>query len=688
MGRARSVTKPEEAQEHPLEEVEGLCEPVDDHSGWPPHSSERRDLYHRIRCFPNEVVSWRKRLLRHVEENPDIFPAAARSGDQLSALVDEGISFLREIARILAVLHGSPDLGNKTDPTDELVYIILARKTRESAYQQTYDVLKKTFARWDDLIDSPREKVEKLVFSGGLSEKKTTSRFGALGKLRESFGSCTLEPARSWSDDELEKFLRELPEIERKSAYCIMMYAFGRKVFPVDTHGGRVLTRLSPYRRLGLSLDGMDHKRLQKLLVDLIPPNLRYSLHVNLIQHGRTICRSINPLCGQCEPRNFCAHYRRQELARIESLDMPTVVDLFSGAGGLSEGFTRAGFRILLAIDQDPESMKTYRLNHPQVPDDHVIVGDIRDIKAGSMRRLVGRKRIDILVGAPPCQGYSSAGFRSKKTHTGYRPDEDERNFLFEYMVRAAAELKPKLFLMENVPGMHSARKENLSFLESAAKELEKLGKFKTAIWKLNASAFGVPQDRLRYFLVASSTGSLPVRPFEEYQDRSRSDLDHDALPPVTFDEATFDLPALGAGKGLAIDAREVPDPVSDTRFRRYLAKFGILRESRVIFNHTVRYHNDRDLELYGLLKPGEDSIHFLEQHGRDDLMRYRKDVFDDKYSRLRGDRPSKTIVSHLAKDGNGYIHPTQVRSITLREAARLQSFHDGYIFCGAPTDQ
>ena len=222
---------------------------------------------------------------------------------------------------------------------------------------------------------------------GGPVSRWYTSLFGALGKLRETFGSCTLEPARSWSDEELERFLRELPEIERKSAYCIMMYAFGRKVFPVDTHGGRVLTRLSPYRRLGLSLDGMDHKRLQKLLVDLIPPNLRYSLHVNLIQHGRTICRSINPLCGQCDLqcdlRNFCAHYRRQELARIESLDMPTAVDLFSGAGGLSEGFTRAGFRILLAIDQDPESMKTYRLNHQQVPDDRMIVGDIRDIKAG-----------------------------------------------------------------------------------------------------------------------------------------------------------------------------------------------------------------------------------------------------------------------------------------------------------------
>jgi DNA (cytosine-5)-methyltransferase 1 len=367
---------------------------------------------------------------------------------------------------------------------------------------------------------------------------------------------------------------------------------------------------------------------------------------------------------------------------------MPTAVDLFAGAGGLSEGFTRAGFRILLAIDQDPEAMKTYRLNHLQVPNDRIVVEDIRKIGVKQLRRLVGRGRLDVLIGAPPCQGYSTAGFRSRRLHTGYRPDTDERNFLFESMVQAAIELRPRLFLMENVPGMHSARRENLSFLEAAARMLERKGHFLTAIWRLNASAFGVPQDRIRYFLVASSTGTLPARPDEEYKDIHRQDIDHDALPPVTLDEAIFDLPPREAGTGVAIDAWVPAKPDGDTRFRRYLTKFGIVRPSRVIYNHTVRYHNPRDLELYALLKPGEDSIHFLEKHGREDLMRYRRDVFDDKYARLRGDRPSKTVVSHLAKDGNGYIHPTQVRSITLREAARLQSFHDRYIFCGSPSDQ
>ena len=101
-----------------------------------------------------------------------------------------------------------------------------------------------------------------------------------------------------------------------------------------------------------------------------------------------------------------------------------------------------------------------------------------------------------------------------------------------------------------------------------------------------------------------------------------------------------------------------------------------------------ARYNNERDLELYALLRPGEDSVHAIERHGRADLMRYRTDVFDDKYARLRGDRPCKTIVAHLAKDGNGYIHPREVRSLTIREAARVQSFRDDYVFCGSPSDQ
>jgi DNA (cytosine-5)-methyltransferase 1 len=116
--------------------------------------------------------------------------------------------------------------------------------------------------------------------------------------------------------------------------------------------------------------------------------------------------------------------------------------------------------------------------------------------------------------------------------------------------------------------------------------------------------------------------------------------------------------------------------------------KFSLLTSPLLIYNHRSRYNNKADFELFATLRPGEDSVHAIERHGRADLMRCRRDVFDDKYARLRADRPSNTIVSHLARDGNGYIHPSQVRSITVREAARLQSFEGDYIFCGSPSDQ
>jgi DNA (cytosine-5)-methyltransferase 1 len=658
-----------------------------DPSGWRAHPSERRDFNHRIRFFPPEVAAWRRELLRHVEEHPERFPHAVRDREQLTAQVDEGISYLREVARILAAMYGSPNLGNKADPTDELVYILLARHTREGAYQEAFEALKRRFPTWDELPDAPPAEVERLVYSGGLSGKKTVALYAALGKLRETFGRCSLDPARDWTDERLEQFLCELPEVQKKSAYCIMMYSFGRAVFPADTHVGRVLSRLGPYRELGLDLQGLDHKKLQRILTGLIPPPLRYSLHVNLVEHGRAVCRAPKPLCESCELRPFCRYFRQRESSRVMATDRPTVVDLFCGAGGSSEGFVRAGFKVMSALDLDEMAIRTYRLNHPGVPDDRVICHDIQTLPKGLLRKLAGRN-LDVLVGSPPCQGFSSAGFRSKKTRTGYRPEDDERNHLWEWMVATALELKPKLFLMENVPGMQSVKREDMSFLEAVARRLEKGGGYRTEVWRLNAAAFGVPQERMRCFLVASRLPLMPARPAQEYQDLHKPDLDLDALPAIGLGEAIFDLPPRSAGTGVAVEAAATAAPATDPRFRRYLSKFGILRPSRVLYQHTVRYHNPRDLELYALLRPGEDSIHVLEQHGRGDLMRYRRDVFDDKYARLRADRPCKTIVAHLAKDGNGYIHPTQVRSLSFRESARVQSFHDGYLFCGSPSDQ
>jgi DNA (cytosine-5)-methyltransferase 1 len=541
-------------------------------SGWPVDPSERCDFYHRIRVFSPEVSDWRKRSVARLFKEQALFRgvSSGESAESVRAKFDDGLSHLREIARIASL---SPNQSSAT----------------------------------------------------------------AVPKL--------------------------------------------------GTDADRVLCRLGIYRELGLSLDGVASGDRRKILAELIPPNLRFSLQRDLTAHGKRVCRASTASCDSCELRNLCSTYRGAQVRRVEQSNLPTAVDFFSGAGGLSEGLVRAGFRVLLAVDSDPMALRTYALNHPTVPIERVLCRDIRTLRPGELRRLLGRDRIDVLAGAPPCQGFSHAGSRSKVTHTGYRLGRDDRNFLFEHMVAAALELRPRMVLMENVPGMQSARKEKLSFLEAAARMLEERGGFKTAIWRTNASAYGVPQDRIRYFLVATAAGELPTRPVEDYQDH-RHDFDVDALPPVTLDEAIFDLPPRAAGEGRAVESLNRAVPANELSFRRYLSKFGILSKSRVLYNHTVRYHNERDLELYSLLRPGEDSIHILERHQRADLMRYRRDVFDDKYARLRGDRPSKTIVAHLAKDGNGYVHPKQLRSISIREAARLQSFRDDYAFCGSASDQ
>lgn len=656
---------------------------------WPRGERERRDFMAIPKAFPPEMAAWRKDLVARIVDHRVVLSNSSGYAPlaQIREGVDLGLAHLREVTRILELLYRTPRLDNKSDPVDELVYIILARKTREEAYQPVYAALKARFGTWDEILRVPFGALRRLVASSGLGAKKAESLVGAMSALRERFGRCTLEPATDWSDRDLEAFLCSLPEVGRKSAYCIMMYSFGRSVFPVDTHVGRCLGRIGIYRELGLSLNGLDHKQLQHVLPDLIPPNLRYSLHVNLVAHGRAVCRSRSPLCNQCELKKLCAHHRRDEASKRRTAPAPTVVDMFCGAGGLSEGFSQAGFKVLLALDNDAPALRSYSLNHPAVPDEAIVRADVRELRPGRLRSLVRRKRVDVLIGAPPCQGFSHAGFRSRTSKVEYHARHDRRNYLFEYLLAAAMELRPRLFLMENVPGMQSARSENISFLEHAATLLGEEG-FSTQIWRLNAASFGVPQDRIRFFLVASSTGTLPQPPAEEYQDLQRASYDVDALPPVTLSEALLGLPALEAGDGTGAESWEPPHGPLSGRYRRYLTKFDICKQSHILFNHAARRHNTRDLELFALLRPGEDSVHAVERHGRGDLMRYRRDVFDDKYARLRPDKPCRTIVSHLAKDGNSYIHPEQVRAITVREAARVQSFPDDYVFCGSVSDQ
>lgn len=207
---------------------------------------------------------------------------------------------LAEVETRIAAVYGTPRLGNKEDPLDELIFIILSRKTRESAYEKGYAALAEIFGSWDAVLAAGEDRVEEVLRTGGLSKKKSRSVINALKMIDQRFGTCTLDPLGSWTDGKCLRFLLSLPEVGPKSALCVMMYSLDRDVFPVDTHVGRCLSRLDPFRENGTSLVGLNRRKLQAVLPGLVPSDLRYSLHVNLIAHGRAVCRSVRPACSEC----------------------------------------------------------------------------------------------------------------------------------------------------------------------------------------------------------------------------------------------------------------------------------------------------------------------------------------------------------------------------------------------------
>ncbi len=150
--------------------------------------------------------------------------------------------------------------------------------------------------------------IERAIVFSGLGRRKAQALKRTLLLLIERFGSCTLEPTRSWSDAETLEFLCSLPEIGPKSAACVMMCSLDRPAFPVDAHVGRVLERLGTFDLVGIDLSGLGHKAKQRVLWDAVPPAVGYVLHVNLLVHGREVCVSGRPRCDRCVLSDRCGH--------------------------------------------------------------------------------------------------------------------------------------------------------------------------------------------------------------------------------------------------------------------------------------------------------------------------------------------------------------------------------------------
>ena len=373
---------------------------------------------------------------------------------------------------------------------------------------------------------------------------------------------------------------------------------------------------------------------------------------------------------------------KKRSLLQKESLasSKPKIVDFFAGAGGLSCGFTQAGYRVCFANDFEDVCVRTYRYNHPELPSNCVLKEDIRKIVSNIDDYV--KEEIDVVVGGPPCQGFSSANQQ--------RIIDDPRNELYKYYIEAIKKICPKIVVMENVRGMLSVANQVVE--DYRAIKIQKDGQeytYDVAYRLLNSMNFGVAQSRERLIYIAvrndisTSKHVTPEVLFKEIED---SYIKH---PPYNLSVALECIKPLEAPriKGMTETDDEktgmkIGINTYDSLGNDYLRSINQDRQLPYVFNHKARYCSDVNYEIFKRLDQGEDATNSKIA----DIMPYahRNGIFKDKYFKLYADRPCRTITAHLRMDCLSHIHPYQIRSITPREAARVQSFPDDYLFLGA----
>jgi len=194
--------------------------------------------------------------------------------------------------------------NNKKNPLDELMFILCSVKRSEQIYLKAYKTLKRAFPRYEMLAATPVRKLSKVIAWGGLQNQKAATVKTIIRTLIKQFGKPTLTPLKKMSDEECERFLLSMPGVGKKVARCVMLYSLGRQVFPVDAHCWRIADRLGWNKKTGNGKSPSEKE--MDYLQARIPPQVRFSLHVNMVSHGRKICKAREPLCGVCSISNYC----------------------------------------------------------------------------------------------------------------------------------------------------------------------------------------------------------------------------------------------------------------------------------------------------------------------------------------------------------------------------------------------
>jgi DNA (cytosine-5)-methyltransferase 1 len=359
-----------------------------------------------------------------------------------------------------------------------------------------------------------------------------------------------------------------------------------------------------------------------------------------------------------------------------------TTIDLFCGAGGITQGFGRAGFRCLYANDINHWAIETFRANHPGTRAEN---RPIEQVDAALLRRELELERgeLDVIVGGPPCQGFSITAPE--------RFLEDPRNSLFKHYLRFLDEFKPKTLLLENVPGMLSL--SGGVIFEQILRELRGYG-YNVHARILFAAHYGVPQERWRTIILGSRFSPPPAHPIPTHYAVARANFKGGRtmtfrlmpleqpilLPAVTLREAISDLPRLEMGQGGEIVTYESPAKSEYARNMR--------ADGAVTFNHFAGVLAQQNVERMKYVKPGgswRDIPHGLLPKG---MQQARKSDHTKRYGRLRYEGLAGTVLTKCDPHWGAVFLPDQDRALTVREAARIQSFPDSYKFLGSRVAQ
>lgn len=374
--------------------------------------------------------------------------------------------------------------------------------------------------------------------------------------------------------------------------------------------------------------------------------------------------------------KKYMDYYRKDEVIKyLNDNNSPTLVDFFCGAGGMSLGFVQNGFKVLLSNDIESVCTETYSFNHLEIPKDRIITGDIKKIVDNVDKYI--NEDVDVIIGGPPCQGFSMANRQ--------RIIDDPRNILYKYYVKGVETLKPKFFIMENVKGMLSVAeqvKEDFHSLEGED--------YDVAYHLFNGKDFSVPQNRERLIYIGirtdiskkiNKTAKDIIIEIENCLENKKRYVLENAIGDLR------ELKALTIKNATELDTEESGRKIEANKTFSNTEYVNLINQdkwSKLIFNHKARFNNERDIEIFGRMLPGDKS----DSERIADIMPYtnRNDIFKDKYYKLKPNEVCKTITAHMKFDCNMYIHPYQARGLTPREAARIQSYPDDYIFLGSYT--